>query len=74
MLTYFAGMNVSSYGTSSTSLGSLFHCLATLIVNNVFFIPNLNLFSFCLKPFPLVLSSQTLLKSLYPSFLQVPFR
>lgn len=35
---------------------------------------NLNLLSFCLKLFPLVISQQTLLKILPPSFLQPPLR
>ena len=56
------------------SLGSLFQCFTTLIVKNVFLIYSLNLPSFSLKPLPLILSQQALLKSLSPSFLQAPFR
>ena len=38
-------------------------CLTALSVNNFFLISNLNLPSFSLKPLPLVLSKQTVLKS-----------
>ena len=50
--------------------GQLFQCLATLSVKNFFLMSNLNLPSLSLKPFPIVLSQQTPLKSLFPSFLQ----
>jgi len=43
-----------------------------LIIKNFFLISRLNLPSFSLNPFPLVLSPQTLLWSLSPSFLQPP--
>ena len=65
--------SVSRDRASTMSLGNLCQCLTILIVKN-FFISNLNLFSFSLKPFPLVLSQQTLLKSPSVSFLQPPFR
>ena len=39
-----------------------------------FLVSNLNLPSWSLKPFPLVLSPQAQLKSLSPFFLQFPFR
>jgi len=42
------------------------------MVKNFFLIPNLNLPSFSLEPFPLVLSLYTLVKSPFPSFLQAP--
>ena len=61
---------VSRDGASSTSLGNLCHCLTTFIVKNFVLMSNLNLHSFSLNPFPLILSPQTLLKSLFPSFLQ----
>ncbi|KAK4828156.1 LOW QUALITY PROTEIN: hypothetical protein QYF61_024071, partial [Mycteria americana] len=61
-------LNVSRHGASTTSLGNLFQCFTTLIVKNVFLISTLNLPSFSLKPLPLVLSQQALLKSLLPSF------
>ena len=57
-------LKVSSDGASTTSLDSLFHCLTTLILKNFSFISNLNLPSFSLKPFPLVLSQQILPNSL----------
>ena len=49
-------------------------CASALIVKNFFLISNLNLPSFSLRPFPLVLSQQTLLKSLSPSFLYPPLK
>lgn len=48
-------------------LGNLF--LTTLTVKDFFLISILNLLFLNLKPFPLVLSEQTLIKSLYHSFL-----
>ena len=44
----------------------------TLTVKYFFLIASLNLLSLSLKPLSLVLSQQALLKSLSPSFLQVP--
>ncbi|KAK4831170.1 hypothetical protein QYF61_015640 [Mycteria americana] len=66
-------LNTSRDGASTASLGNLFQCLATLIVKNFFLISNLNLPSFSLKPLPLVLSLQALVKSPPPAFLY-PFR
>ena len=65
-------LNVSKDGASTTSLSKLFHCFTTLIAKNFLLTSNLNLPSFSLKPFPLLLSQQTLLKSLSPSCLQPP--
>jgi len=48
--------SVSKVGVSTESLGNLFQCLNTLIVKNFFLICNLNLTTFSLKPFALVLS------------------
>lgn len=42
--------------------------------HNFFLISNLSLPPFSLKPFPLILSQQSLLKSLFPSFLSTLFR
>jgi len=56
-------LNVSRDGTSTTSLGSAFQCLTTLIVKN-FFMSSLNLPSFSLKSLPLAVLQQALLKSL----------
>lgn len=54
--------------TSMASLGSLFQCLSTLITKNVL-MPNLKLSSFNLRPLPLVLSLQALVKvSLHLSY------
>ena len=48
-------LNTFRDGASTTSLGSLFQHLATLIVKNFPLTSNLNLPSLNLKPFPLVL-------------------
>jgi len=63
------GLEASRDGASSTSLGNLCGCLSILTVEDSFLISNLSLPSLSLKPFPLVLSQQTLLKSLSFSFL-----
>jgi len=55
--------------TSTASLGNLFQCLTTLIVKNFSLIANLDLPSFGLKPLPLVLSLQILVKSPSPAVL-----
>ena len=47
-------------GVSTTSLGNVFQCLTALTLKDLFLISNLNLLSLSLKPFPLVLSPQTL--------------
>ena len=65
-------LNVSKDGASPTSLGNLFHCFTTLIGKNFFLVFSLNLPSFSLKPFPLVLSQQTFLKRPSPAYLQAP--
>jgi len=62
-------LNVSKHGTSTTSLGNPLQCFTTLTAKNLFLISSLNLPSLSLKPLLLVLSQQTLLKSLSPSFL-----
>ena len=49
-------------GSSTTSLGNL--CLSTLFLKNFSLTSSLNLTSFSLKPFPLVLSQQPPLQSL----------
>ena len=59
---------------STTSVGNTFQCLTTFTVKDFFLISDLNLPSLSLKPSSLVLSSQTLLKSLSPSLLYLPFR
>jgi len=46
------------YGTGA--LGNLLQCLTTLTAKGFFLISNLNLSTFSLKPFPFVLSPQTL--------------
>jgi len=63
-------LSVSKDGAFAASVGNLF--LTTLTVKDFFLVSNLNLPSLCLKPFPLVQSPQTLLKSLSPSFIQPP--
>ena len=64
--------NGSRDGASPTALGNLGQPLTTLTVKNFFLTSRLDLPSFSLKPPPLVLSLQTLLRSLSPSFLQAP--
>ena len=68
-------LNISRHGSPTTSLDKLFHyCTILNIKKKIFLISSLNLPSFSQKPFPLVLSQQTPLKSLSSSFLQPPFR
>ena len=62
-------LNVSRDGASCTSPGNLGWGFTTLIIKNFFVISSLNLSSFSLKPSPLVLSQQALLKTLSPSLL-----
>ncbi|KAK4821803.1 hypothetical protein QYF61_003832 [Mycteria americana] len=61
-------------GDSTTSLGSLFQCLTTLLVKKFFLISNLNLPWRNLRPFSLVLSLVTWEKRPTPTSLQPPFR
>jgi len=65
-------LNVSRDGASTTSMGNPCQGLTILIVKNVFPISSVNLPLFGIKPFPLVLLQQALIKSLSPSFLQAP--
>ncbi|KAK4830120.1 hypothetical protein QYF61_008547 [Mycteria americana] len=53
-------LNISNDGASTTSLGNLFQCLSTLIINNSFLLSSQNVPTFSLKPLPLVLSLQAL--------------
>jgi len=62
-------LNPAREGASTASLGNLGQCFSTLMVKNFFLIPNLNLPSFSLQSFLLVLSLHTLVKSPSPSFL-----
>jgi len=66
------GLSPAREGAATASLGSLGQCFTTLVVKNFFLIAHLNLPSFSLEPFPLVLSLQTLVKSPSPSFLSAP--
>lgn len=74
------GFPVSKDGASTTSLDNLFQCFSTLIIENEqtnqknpqLDMPSKSPVSY-LKPVPLVLSQQTPLRSLFPSFLQPPF-
>uniref|UniRef100_A0A8C2T4P3 BAG family molecular chaperone regulator 1 n=1 Tax=Coturnix japonica TaxID=93934 RepID=A0A8C2T4P3_COTJA len=56
-------LNTSRDGASTTSLGSLFQGLTTLLVKNFPLTSNLNLPAFNLKPFPCVLLLSALSKS-----------
>ena len=60
-------MNIARDGASTTSLGNLCQCLATLIIEKFFLISSLNPPFFSLKLSPLVLLPQALLKTLSPS-------
>ena len=56
-------LNTSREGADTASLGNLGQCFTTLMVKNFFLLSNLNLPSFSLQPFLLVLSLHTLVKS-----------
>jgi len=56
-------------GAATAALGSLGQGLITLMGKNFFLIPHLNLPSFSLELFPLVLSLHPLVQSSSPSFL-----
>ena len=58
---------------STTSLGNLFQCLTTHTIKDFFLIFSLNLPSFSLKPFPLVLAKQSPKESV-PFFLTAPLQ
>ena len=62
-------LNTSSSRASTAALGSLFQHLTTLLEKNFFLTSNLNLPSFSLKPFPLLLSPSTCVKSWFPTCL-----
>jgi len=66
-----ASLSTAREGAATASLGNLGQCLTTLMGKNFFLISHLNLPSFSLEPFPLVLSLHTLVKSPSPSFLLV---
>jgi len=63
-----APCNLAWDGASTTSLGNLCQGFTTLSVKKFFFMSRLNLPSFSLKPSPLVLLLEALLRSLSPSF------
>lgn len=57
-------LNVSQDRASTISLDTLFQCFTSITVNNFFLTSSLNLHPFSLKPFPIVLLQQILLKNL----------
>ena len=65
-------LNTCRNGDATTSLGSLFQCLATLAVETFFPVSHLNLPRCSLRPFPL--SLVTWEKRPTPTSLQPPFR
>jgi len=67
-------LNTAREGASTASLGNLCQCLTALIVKDFFFISNLYLTSFSLKPLPLGLSLHALVKKSLSSFLVGPSR
>lgn len=64
--------NTSRDDASTTALGSIFQFVTTLIVKDFFLTSYLNLPSFTLKPFPLLLSLHALVITPYPALLQPP--
>jgi len=62
-------LNPAREGTATASLGNLGQGLTTLMGKNFILISHLNLPSFSLELFPLVLPLHTLVKSPSPSFL-----
>jgi len=60
-------LNTAREGAATASLGNLFQDLTSLRVKNFFLISNLNQPSFNLKPLPLALSPQALVKSPSPA-------
>ena len=67
-------LHASRDGASTTSRGNLGQGLTTLIVKNFFLLSSLILPSLSLKPSPLVLLLQALVKSPFSSFLVGPFK
>ena len=65
-------LNTAREGAATASLGNLCQGLTTLRVKDFFLLSNLNLPSFSLKPLPLVLPLNALVKSPSPAFLQAP--
>ena len=61
-------LNTTNNGASTTSLGNLFHCLATLIIKNIFLISKSTLFQFKTITLCPVFTGPG--KSLSPSFLE----
>jgi len=59
-------LNTPREGVSTASLGNLFQCLTTLMVKNFFLVSHLNLPSFSLEQFPVVLSLHLLVISPSP--------
>jgi len=62
-------LSTAREGAATASLGNLGQGFTTLTGKNFFLISHLNLPSFSLEPFRLVLSLHTLVKSPSPSFL-----
>jgi len=65
-------LNTSRDRASTTSLGSPFQHLTTLLVKNFPLTANLDLPSFTLNPFPLVLSLSTHVKVGFPHLDKLP--
>jgi len=61
-------LNPAREGAATASLGNLGQGLTALTLRNFFFVSNLNLPSFSLKPLPLVLSLHALLLAVYLRF------
>jgi len=65
-------LSTAREGAATAPLGSLGQGLTTLMGKNFFLLSHLNLPSFSLQPFPLVLSLHPLVQSPSPSFLSAP--
>ena len=65
-------LGVSRDGAPTTSLGNLCQCFTTLVTENFFLIPSLNLPSYSLKPFLLVLITREPTEESVPFFLMAP--
>lgn len=67
-------LKTSRDGDSFTTLGSLYHCLATLPMKNFFLLVHLNVLWHSLRPFPLALSPAVWEKRAIPTWIQPTVR
>lgn len=74
LMTFHVLADYPLFRSVTECLQNLFQCFTALTVKNFFPIASLNLPFFGLKPLPLVLLQQGLLKRLSPSYLSAPFK